>query len=66
MDEDPLHHWEDIRGVFSVVDGELLRYILHTKIPLEKFIRFELAIREYDEHFNWVGFDKSERIWLTD
>jgi hypothetical protein len=64
MDDDPLSHWEEIAGMFSVAHGETLRFILNTKIPLKRFIRYELACRGYDENFNWVGFDKSEEIWL--
>ncbi len=64
MDEDPLNHWEEIRGMFSVMDGEILRYILEANIPLEKFIRNELANRGYDKDHQWVGFDKAEQIWL--
>ncbi len=57
-------HWEDIRGMFSTMHGDYLRFLLHYKVPLEKFIRFELASRGYDGNFNWVGFDASEKIWL--
>ncbi len=64
-DDDPLYHWEEIRGLFSSFDGELLRYILHAKIPLEKFIRYELASRGFDEDHNWCGFEKAKKIWLT-
>ena len=64
MDEDPLRHWEDLKGAFSTMHGELLRFILRYNIPLEKFIRFELASRGYDENFEWVGFDESQKIWL--
>jgi len=66
MDKDPLPHWEKITGMFSVMDGEVLRYILHTKIPLEKLIRFELAGRGYDKNHRWCGFDKAAEIWLKD
>ena len=62
--EDPLNHWEEIRGIYSIMDGELLRYILQSKIPLEKFIRFELASRGYDKDYRWCGFEKAEEIWL--
>ncbi len=65
-DEDPLHHWEDIRGMFSIMDGEILRYILHAMIPLEKFIRYELASRGFDKDHKWCGFDKAEEIWLKE
>ncbi len=65
-DEDPLHHWEDIRGMFSVMDGEILRYILHAKIPLEKFIRYELASRGFDKDHKWCGFEKAKEIWLKE
>ena len=64
MQYDPLPHWEDLTGVFSVMDGELLRFILHAKIPLEKLIRHELASRGYDENHRWCGFDKASDIWL--
>lgn len=64
MDREPLPHWESVIGLFSTVDGELLRYLLHAKIPIEKFIRFELASRGYDENHRWVGFDRAGEIWL--
>ncbi len=64
MDDDPLSHWEEIAGMFSVAHGETLQFILSAKIPLEKFIRYELACRGYDENFQWVGFEKSQEIWL--
>lgn len=64
MDEDPLSHFEEIAGMFSVAHGETLRFILSAKIPLEKFIRYELACRGYDKDFLWVGFEKAEKIWL--
>ena len=66
MDRDPLPHWEKLMGVFSTMDGELLRYILHAKIPLEKCIRSELASRGYDENHRWCGFDRAEEIWLVE
>ncbi len=64
MDENPLTHFEEIKGMFSVMHGEVLRYILSHKIPLEKFIRLELANRGHDENHYWVGFKKAEEIWL--
>jgi len=64
MDKQPLPHWEAIAGMFSVADGEVLRYILHNRIPLEKLIRFELASRGYDENHRWCGFEKAGEIWL--
>ncbi len=64
IDEDPLDHLEEIRGMFSTTSGELLRFILKTKLPLKKFIRYQLALSGYDENFDWVGFDKAEEIWL--
>lgn len=64
MDIGPLEHWESIKGMFSVMDGETLRFILSSQVPLERFIRFELALRGYDKDHQWVGFEKSEKIWL--
>lgn len=64
-DEDPLAHWEELMGAFSVMDGELLRFILHYKIPLKKIIRYELASRGHDEDHRWVGFEKAKELWLT-
>lgn len=52
MDKEPLPHWEEINGMLSTMDGEILRFLIHSKIPLEKLIRFELAGR---------GFDKNHR-----
>lgn len=63
-DNDPLSHWEDTCGLFSTVSGEHLRFILTMNIPLEKFIRYELAIRGYDQNHSWVGFYKSQEVWL--
>ncbi len=64
MDREPLPHWEAITGMFSVADGEILRYLLYAKIPIEMFIRYELAARGYDKDHRWCGFDKAEKIWL--
>ncbi len=64
MDNNPLPYWEELFGMFSTADGEILRYILHTKIPLEKLIRHELAGRGFDENHRWCGFDKANKIWL--
>lgn len=64
MEKEPLPHWENILGIFSTVDGELLRFIIHTKLPLEKLIRHELASRGYDENHRWCGFEKAADIWL--
>ena len=65
-DRDPLKHWEELHGAFSTMDGELLRFILHTNIPLKKFIRHELANRGYDENHRWCGFDRAREIWLKE
>lgn len=64
MENDPLPHWENIIGMFSVMDGEILRYILHTRLPLEKLLRSELAGRGYDKDHRWCGFERAEEIWL--
>ncbi|WP_452225603.1 hypothetical protein [Lacinutrix chionoecetis] len=66
MDTDPLPHLETILGLFSSVDGELLRFIIQTKLPLDKLIRHELASRGYDENHRWCGFDKAQDIWLNE
>jgi len=66
MDKEPLKHWEEIRGMVSVVDGELLRFILAKNVPLEKLIRYELAARGYDKDHKWCGFEKAKKVWLTD
>lgn len=64
MDEEPLKHWEEIRGMVSVIDGEILRFILAKNIPLEKLIRYELACRGHDKNHEWVGFEKAKKVWL--
>jgi hypothetical protein len=62
--ENPLPFWEEIVGMVSVMDGETLRYILHAKIPLEKFIRYELVMRGFDQNHKFCGYDKACEIWL--
>lgn len=66
MDREPLPHWEEINGMLSTMDGEILRFLIHSKIPLEKLIRFELAGRGFDKNHRWCGFTKSFDIWLED
>lgn len=60
----PHNHWEDIIGLFSTTNGEILRFLLAYQVPLEKLIRCELAARGYDENHEWAGFTKAEEIWL--
>lgn len=64
MDKESLPHWQEIRGMISIVNGEILRYIIQNKIPLDRFIRHELALRGYDKNHRWCGFDKAREIWL--
>ncbi len=66
MAYEPLEHWEAIAGMFSVADGEILRFILAYKVPLERFIRHELAGRGYDKNHNWIGFEQAAKLWLVD
>jgi len=63
-DYDPLPHLEELCSTFSTMDGALLRFIMHTEIPMKKLIRYELASRGYDENMLWVGFDRAKAIWL--
>lgn len=63
-DEEPLEHWDAIGGMLSTQDGELLRFLIKYKIPLEKFIRFELASWGFDKNYKWCGFNKAAEIWL--
>ena len=65
MDKEPLPHLEALMSHFSTMDGEILRYILYAKIPLEKLIRFELADRGFDKNHRWCGFEKANEIWLN-
>lgn len=63
QDVDILSHWEEILGKFSVMEGELLRFILAYKVPLEKIIRHELGNRGFDTNNKWIGFQESEKLW---
>lgn len=63
-DKDPLDHWSEIKGMVSVTDHRVLRFILEKNIPIEKFIRHELATTGFDEKGTWCGIDKSKEIWL--
>jgi hypothetical protein len=64
MDEEPLPFWQEIRGMFTSVNGETLRFLLKYHIPLERMIRFELAARGYGLDNRWCGFEKAQEIWL--
>tara|TARA_Y100000815_G_scaffold275744_1_gene316719 strand:+ start:37972 stop:38127 length:156 start_codon:yes stop_codon:yes gene_type:complete len=50
--------------MFQTANGGLLRFLLIYQIPLEKFMRYELACRGYDKDHKWVGFKKAEKICL--
>lgn len=63
-DVDPLPHMEDIKGMFSILNNQILLFILQEKIPLEKFLKKELASRGYDNHNIFVGFKAAEKLWL--
>ncbi|CAL2093244.1 conserved protein of unknown function [Tenacibaculum sp. 190524A02b] len=63
-DVEPVMPWEEICGLFSATDGETLMYIIKMKIPLEKLIRYELALRERNEHNHFCGLEKAKEIWL--
>ena len=63
-DPEMLEHWESLLGKFSVMEGELLRFILQYQVPLEKIIRHELSCRGFDHNNQWIGFDQSEKQWL--
>ena len=62
-DPEMLEHWENILGKFSVMEGELLRFILKYQIPLDKIIRHELGCRGFDHNNQWIGFNESEKLW---
>ncbi|MBN8643452.1 MAG: hypothetical protein J0L86_16695 [Flavobacteriales bacterium] len=61
-----LEHWEDLLGKFSVMEAELLRFVLLYEIPLEKLIRHELANRGFDHNGQWIGFEASKEFWQKD
>lgn len=63
-DVDPLTHWSEIFGSFSVMKADHLRFILETKLPLEQMVRYELAARGLNKQGKWIGFDQAERYWF--
>lgn len=63
-DTDMLPVWEELLGKCQVMEGEILRFILKYKIPLEKIIRHELGNRGFDQDANWIGFDESKILWM--
>lgn len=64
QDVERLPHWETIVGMVSGMDGEVLRYILQNKIPIDRIIRHELALRGFDMNHRWCGFERAREIWL--
>ena len=65
-DPEMLEHWEDLLGKFSVMEGELLRFILQYQVPLEKLVRHELANRGFDGSNQWIGFEEAEKYWTKE
>lgn len=63
-DSDPLQHMEAIRSLFSLATNQVLRFILAEHIPLEKFIRMELASRGRDHQDDFVGHEWAKKVWL--
>ncbi len=63
-DRNSLWFWEELQGMFSTANGELLRFILAYDIPLEKLIRYSLSARGYNKEMKWIGFNKAKEVWL--
>ena len=61
-----LEHWENLLGKFSVMEAELLRFMVLYQIPVEKLIRHQLANRGFDQDNQWVGFKNAKAIWEDD
>lgn len=61
-----LEHWENLLGKFSVMEAELLRFMVLYQIPVEKLIRHQLANRGFDHNNHWVGFENSKEIWQNE
>ncbi len=62
-DPEPMDHWQEIIDMISMMDGDILRFILYTDLPLNTFIKEELAGRGYDDRGNWIGFEQSKALW---
>lgn len=59
----PMEHWQEIIDMISSMDGDILRFILYTDIPLNTLIKEELAGRGYDNLGIWIGFEQSKALW---
>ncbi|NMR34931.1 hypothetical protein HIO71_12115 [Chryseobacterium aquaticum] len=62
-DPEMLSHFEELLGKFSVMEGDLLKFILKYQVPLDKIIRYELGCRGFDADNRWIGFTESEKVW---
>lgn len=60
----PIPHWIKLLDMVSTADEEILRFVLYTKIPFERLIRFELARRCYDENHRLISHEESRALWL--
>lgn len=58
----PLNHWQELGEIISNGHDELLRFILFYQVPLEKWVRYELASRGYDNQYHWLGVEKSKEV----
>ncbi|MEM6719211.1 MAG: hypothetical protein AAF611_07865 [Bacteroidota bacterium] len=66
LEHDLLRHLQNIVNIFSKIDSELLLYVIYSKMPLEKLLRYELASRKRDEKNRWCGFEKAKEIWCAE
>ena len=64
-DADSLDHWEQVAGMVSVVDSEILRFLIICRVPIEKFMRHEPVIRGGGEYGNSVRFERTDEIWCV-
>ena len=62
-DPEMLEHFENLLGKFSVMESQLLMFILKYQVPLEKIIRHELGCRGFDSQNRWIGYTESEKEW---
>ena len=62
-DPEMLEHFETLLGKFSVMESQLLMFILKYQVPLEKIIRHELGCRGFDSQNRWIGYTESEKEW---
>lgn len=61
-----LPHFENLKEFTSNLDIELLMFLTLKNFPMEKWLRYELASRGYDENLIYIGDRQARKKWINE